>query len=74
MIYNLAALTPDSATTATIGEVLNEIAGILENLGDEIALLADLSLDIILTSVDGTVVLTVDEVAELVATLLIVSY
>ncbi len=67
------ALNSQTANTGVITPILFEIDAILNTLLDELKFLVGQPLEVILLSVDGTVVLTVAEVAQLISTLLFVS-
>lgn len=67
------ALNSKTATTDNISPILFEIDVILNTVVTELGFLVNVPLTQILLSVDGTVVLTVAEVAQIVANLLFVS-
>lgn len=73
MLRISAALTKVTATTEVITPILVEINGVLDTVLVEVKLLAGLPLDLLLLDVDGITILTVADVAQLVANLLFVS-
>ena len=73
MIVTIAYIKRENCTVEVLTPIVAEIKGALSGALVEVNALVGVSADIILASVDGTVQVTIDVLAQLVADLLIVS-